>query len=246
MDRPSFPLETLADIERARDEVFKSAESRFDMLFFSIVPGILFGGVLATAKNVPLQRKPATLKLQLKEYTSALFDAEARHYLNFKPTDELLCLWLGDLVERINKEVRAIAEDERHSRHCGLQERLSAVTDALAARAQWWLQAKQRIDPPKPAVKVAPPQQAGAVQQMAKALDTDEVSRRKALLADYKTAAGNPSNRKIYTARNSNIHKPQFHEWLTGSLPQTSQTCVNFERFLRDKKLPIPRKPKEA
>lgn len=67
------------------------------------------------------------------------------------------------------------------------------------------------------------------------------VARRMGLLSEYKSATKNPSNRRIYTAKNSNIHKPQFHEWLKGLLPETSQTCINFERFLREKKPPIPR-----
>ena len=67
------------------------------------------------------------------------------------------------------------------------------------------------------------------------------IAKRKALLAEYKQITGNPSNRRIYTAKNSYIHKPQFHQWLKGTLPSTSQTCINFERFLKEKKLPIPK-----
>jgi hypothetical protein len=72
----------------------------------------------------------------------------------------------------------------------------------------------------------------------------DEKARRKALVAEYKSATGHPSNKKLYTARNSGIHKPEFYDWINGVLLQTSQTCINFERFLREKKPPIPRKPK--
>jgi hypothetical protein len=68
------------------------------------------------------------------------------------------------------------------------------------------------------------------------------VARRISMLEEYKRATRTTSNRRIYTARNSGIHKPQFHEWLKGSLEETSQTCLNFERFLREKKPPIPRK----
>jgi hypothetical protein len=72
----------------------------------------------------------------------------------------------------------------------------------------------------------------------------NEKLRREKLFADYKTATGNPANRQIYNARNSGIHKPQFYAWLSGSLPADSGTAKNFERFLREKKAPIPRKPK--
>ena len=71
---------------------------------------------------------------------------------------------------------------------------------------------------------------------------SDELARRNALLASYKAATGSPSNRQIYNARNSGIHKPEFYDWINGILAQTSQTCENFERFLREKKHPVPRK----
>lgn len=61
------------------------------------------------------------------------------------------------------------------------------------------------------------------------------------LLDEYKLAAGNPSNQKIYRASNSGIHKPEFHSWLRGELSPDSKTSRQFERFLRAKKPPIPR-----
>lgn len=69
-----------------------------------------------------------------------------------------------------------------------------------------------------------------------------EVDRRKLLLEQYKSAT-KASNRKIYRAKNSGIHKPQFYDWLHGDLSVDSQTTVNFERFLKEKKAPIPREP---
>jgi len=66
--------------------------------------------------------------------------------------------------------------------------------------------------------------------------------RRARMLETYKAKIG-ASNRKIYEARNSGIHKPQFYEWLNGTLPTGSATTKNFERFLREQKAPIPRKP---
>ncbi len=69
-----------------------------------------------------------------------------------------------------------------------------------------------------------------------------EVQRRGDLLAEYKASTGNPSNKRIYEARNSGIHKPEFYEWLKGVLSARSSTAINFERFLREKKPPIPRK----
>ena len=70
----------------------------------------------------------------------------------------------------------------------------------------------------------------------------DEKARRELLLAEYKTATGNPSNKRLYEAGNSGIHKPQFYTWLSGHLSCESATRINFERFLKEKKPPIRRK----
>jgi hypothetical protein len=73
--------------------------------------------------------------------------------------------------------------------------------------------------------------------------DTTEIQRRARLLADYKSAMGNPSDYRIYNARNSGIYKPQFYAWKKGTLSRKSQTARKFELFLQEKKSPIPRKP---
>ena len=72
-----------------------------------------------------------------------------------------------------------------------------------------------------------------------------EIERRQKLLAAYKSATGNPSNQKIYEAANSGINKPEFYYWRNGTIPFKSVTSINFERFLQDKKPPIPRKPRD-
>ena len=66
---------------------------------------------------------------------------------------------------------------------------------------------------------------------------------RQALLGEYKAATGDPPNKRIYEAKNSGIHKPEFYEWLRGELQSESETTRNFERFLRAKKPPVPRNP---
>lgn len=68
-----------------------------------------------------------------------------------------------------------------------------------------------------------------------------EVERRKQLLTEYKATTRVDSNRKIYTARNSGVHKPEFYQWLKGTLPSDSAPATNFERFLVAKKPPQPR-----
>ncbi len=71
-----------------------------------------------------------------------------------------------------------------------------------------------------------------------------EEVRRRDLLAEYKRATADPSNKRIYEAKNSGIHKPQFYQWLRGKLSPTSETTINFERFLVEKKPPVPRTPR--
>jgi hypothetical protein len=68
-----------------------------------------------------------------------------------------------------------------------------------------------------------------------------EIERRALLLAEYKAATKTISNRQIYEARNSRIHKPEFYTWRNGTLPAHSATSINFERFLREKRPPQSR-----
>jgi hypothetical protein len=82
---------------------------------------------------------------------------------------------------------------------------------------------------------------ASASPELRTVVNSIEVERRKKLLDEYKAATGGTSSRKIYEASNSGIHKPQFYEWLRGELSKSSATLIAFERFLREKKPPIPR-----
>jgi len=97
-----------------------------------------------------------------------------------------------------------------------------------------------------PAITLVPTETAPSqpVSENASNGERPEVDRRAALLAEYKTATKNPPNKRIYEARNPGIHKPEFYEWVNGTLPTESATAISFERFLREKKPPVPRKPK--
>jgi hypothetical protein len=68
------------------------------------------------------------------------------------------------------------------------------------------------------------------------------INRRLALLNDYKQAT-RANDYRIYTAQNSNIHKPEFYQWKNGKLPDESKTTKKFEAFLKSKKRPIRRNP---
>jgi hypothetical protein len=121
--------------------------------------------------------------------------------------------------------------------------------EAILDRARHWKNEgyKRLIASGAQPVAAAPSQQVGPPYGSCAIIDlppsTDLLTRQK-MLNEYKSATGNPSNRQIYNARNSGIHKPEFYEWLNGNLPSISETTKNFERFLREKKAPVPRSTK--
>ncbi|HLK18092.1 MAG TPA: hypothetical protein VKT81_04015 [Bryobacteraceae bacterium] len=135
-------------------------------------------------------------------------------------------------VEEWKEKVRALLERSLLARSRAVSAHLEATMEharEVLAELEAPIQATQEISNKPTEIQPA---------------TTDERARRAALLADYKLATKHPSNRKIYTARNSGIHKPEFYDWINAILPKTSQTCVNFERFLEEKKPPVARTPK--
>lgn len=100
-----------------------------------------------------------------------------------------------------------------------LEEKTSALKDIVAVSGRTTEQNTSDLPPESPLAK-----------------------QRRMLLEEYKNATGNPSNSRIYKARNSGIHKPEFYKWRDGILPSDSATAMSFERFLRERKPPIPRK----
>ena len=106
------------------------------------------------------------------------------------------------------------------------------------------LSGSRRFGPGMVTVVTTQPQQDAAKESSPLPIENAEVQRRAQLLAEYKSATGNPSNKRIYEANNGGIYKPEFYRWLAGKLPSDSATTIAFERFLKNKKPPIPRKPK--
>jgi hypothetical protein len=127
--------------------------------------------------------------------------------------------------------------------------RARKITQGTAEEGETVLQSHRRFgpalppnaDPKTPPITPIEDQSDPAAQPEPKA---EEIQRRAALLSDYKAATGKPSNKRIYESRNSGLHKPEFYSWRSGDLHEGSATCINFERFLKLKKPPIPRKPK--
>ena len=181
------------------------------------------------------------------------FDIQAEHYLNL----DGCCEYWMELIEfntrqALNSLALASGFPEEYKEMLDSELRQEALKDKLD---EW--KAKVRalkstqstvplaIEPKEEDRSKLPTTDDLMVEDRDKNVGTEvAVERRTELLLEYKTATGNPSNRSIYSARNSGIHKPQFYEWLKGDLPATSETCINFERFLREKNPPIPRKPR--
>ena len=129
-------------------------------------------------------------------------------------------------------------------RLCEVSARFCKKLEARALQTEF--EAKQSGKTTLPEKESAPPESEPgelAIQSVSVG-QNEEIERRRKLLAEYKAATKNSSNKRIYEARNSGVHKPEFYQWLNGTLPTESATTISFERFLREKKPPIPRKPK--
>jgi hypothetical protein len=163
-----------------------------------------------------------------------VFDAQARYYVSLPDCSER---WL----ELLESNTRAVAIGFCSAKGLtGLASQEYEQIDyelrgALTGPFQKWLENLLQVK------SSAVIQQASEGEPQHEVSLPAEVARRKKQLEDYKTATGQPSNRSIYTAKNSGVHKPEFYAYLSGELPETSQMFKNFERFLRDKKKPIPK-----
>ena len=137
-ERPALPLETQAEIEHARDLVYSTRLLLYDLLF-----GVGSLGFAAKALAPPGQgplRKPATLKLELQRYASALFDAEACFYMKHARTESELRSWLNTLSTSIEAEVM---KEAAQNFHCTVSERKEAIVEGLDRRIEHWIKTAQ-------------------------------------------------------------------------------------------------------
>jgi hypothetical protein len=252
-------LEEQAAIEREREAIYEHARVTFDLLPIgkSTVDRI---SRFSSSPMAPHQNKSATLRLQLGEFSANLFNAEAKHYLKYAKDEAELRSWLQPIAARIGGDVARDAFESSQTFHCSEADRRKAISDALIKRVDHWVEKKQseiisrasgpqrEAAAPTPvrgrmAFSFDPPGNSPDEVTQKTPSPSEEVQRRINLLANYKAATGNPSNRQIYTSSNSGIHKPQFHEWLRGDLASSRKTSIKFEKFLQAKKRPIPRTP---
>src|ERR1035438_3271146 len=132
---PNLPLEVLASIERAREQILLHAQVTWRMLFLPE------WGLLKDPS--PKTPKPASLKLELQQYSLALFDAEAQHYLKYAKDEAELRSWLQPVAARVGDEVARDAFDSSQDVHCSESERRKAISDALIKRVDHWVGQKQ-------------------------------------------------------------------------------------------------------
>jgi hypothetical protein len=237
MEDPSKP-----PLTAERYEAIELAQYEIDKIYWRQLEPLRFGFNLSSMtemmKGGPRPpRQPIYLCNILKEYACALFDAEVSWY----PSSPQLAMWLRNLADRI--ETRIIETSLRATLygtieyHATKERMRAALQEALQHAIQKHL--PQLDDTPAGSGtripgSVPPPQSADAANETL-------IDSRAKLLAEYKAATGNPSNYRIYNARNSRIHKPQFYQWRNGVLPRDSVTARHFEQFLRDKKPPTPK-----
>jgi len=191
---------------------------------------------------------PVNLHQQTFQYLIEYYDIHAHHHrflvLSYQGTTGWYVPYLRDLIPKVMSKAEEITGGWRFP--LNRDALLAALRPSLLGRFSHWkaegLKRAREIESADSSVQDETP---NPPIKAAKATASDERTRRGKLLDDYKAAAGNPSNKRIYEARNSGIHKPDFYAWLKGELPQESAMSINLERFLRLKQRPIPRQPKE-
>jgi hypothetical protein len=250
---PTLTPEVKEDILRAQYEVDNESLPKLNALRVPV--GKQLAAVAGAEATVPPQ--PIRLSRLLREYACALFEAEAREY----PPEPELKQWLQLLGAKIEGRLLNTLRPGRLglfsawigelTYHLAEADITNVIREALRAQIDSHLRSLgMALDGPSKTLIGAPKAQPETDVPIDQKQDgqpqsvSSETERRKRLLADYKAATNNPSNRKIYGSEHSGVHKPQFYEWINGVLSSDSATAKNFERFLMAKKSPIPRKPR--
>lgn len=167
-ERPNLPLEVQADIEHSRESLIKKLLPELNLLFDQ-----------STATPISsihrAIQKPASLKLQLQQFASALFDLEASRYPQHAQTVDRLKQWLDALAFLIEAEV---VEELKpftaiHQFHCpSAEERSDTIRRVLGERTDFWMDSvnktfkvnlfQGKIEPFIPRRKTEPPRIVGS------------------------------------------------------------------------------------
>jgi hypothetical protein len=131
---PVLELTVQAEIEAAREKVREPVRC---FALYSLIWGNLFEAEPSLWHTI--ERKPATLKLQLGGYAEELFNIEAKHYGASAGSAAQLSMWLLLLAGRIEEEI--IAERRRKTRmgfqfHAPESEQRAAIKEHLKNRVK--------------------------------------------------------------------------------------------------------------
>jgi hypothetical protein len=220
------------------------------MTFSTMTISISLFGLKADSGPLP-PKQPIQLKMYLHSYASELFNEEFKRYPN---DPHCSAHWAQKLAERVEARIiQRIAEIETSKFAGSMMVRVSLgyhgvtqleMRETIRECLKRLIEKKLLPEPQKQeAASIKTPLLAES-KEPAIAPVPSEIERRKALLAEYKAATSAPSDYQIFNAQNAGLHKPEFYRWLKGTLTAHSKTAKNFERFLREKKPPIPRKPR--
>jgi hypothetical protein len=274
-DRPVFAPEVEFQIEQIQNQADLIAWEQLQALQVPtpIAQKMMRASYPPQQSGPPPRKKPNEIRMVIRSYARMLYFAEANLYQDGLELKEQLTHLAALIIERIEETITEVEELGIKSsvglEHHGISK--EGMRNAALSEISEWIRKRLAHFPP-PNKPPLPPEIQAQMANPSKYDDSDaaaylvevpaasqttvetnstaeadatEKQRREKLLADYKESTGDPSNKRIYEARNAGIYKPEFYKWLQGMLPRGSETARNFERFLREKRAPIPRHPKE-
>ncbi len=143
--RPTLPVKVEAAIEREKEQISIHGRDTYYLLFDPPInlEGLFAGRISAQINRPPVFRKPAQLKEQLIEYSTTLFDAEARQYLGHARNESELKAWLTDLAACIQAEVAAEVSARNADFNCHPDDRWVAIGNVLKTRVEHWISSRR-------------------------------------------------------------------------------------------------------
>jgi hypothetical protein len=265
-ERPDFDLDTEVTLEAIHNQADMFLRSHLEQLLYPTAEALRMRLILhppTPFSGASMPKQPAKLRLHIADYAQTIYISESHYY----PDSPKLASWLVKLAERIlERALGVVAEVEEGGARRGMSLEYHGVSDAQMQKnaiARLTKLIENRLSPPAPLSFSPPPPLPPEVQAQMDATRSEGeqperspnpaskmkpatpenlsvVERRAKLLAEYQAETG-VTDYAIYMG-NSGIYKPQFRAWKAGKLPESSSTAQNFERFLREKKAPTPRK----
>jgi hypothetical protein len=211
--------------------------------------------IIGPTKSSPTPPKlPEHLRQTIQQYAGAIFRIEAAEY----PAAPEIEFWLAKLAERVVERIMETVEVMDQTTHDifhgkqynGLSWHGLTLEDMRDAAREGLEYDKTSVMSRLLPASVVDASSQGESAPTPESIDASMptasepkilIERRKKLLDEYKAATGEPSSKRIYESSNAKIHKPEFYEWLRGTLPESSRVTKRFEAFLTAKRRPIPR-----